>query len=59
MLSGERDDTWPVQLLDSMAVRLSARRTVIAGAEHSPNTDRPQETAAALAEFWDLHPPVV
>jgi pimeloyl-ACP methyl ester carboxylesterase len=59
VLSGERDDTWPVQLLDSMAVRLSARRTVIAGAEHSPNTDRPQATAAALAAFWDLHPPVV
>lgn len=53
VLSGERDDAWPVPLLDAMAVRLGARRSVIAGAEHSPNTDRPRETAAALAAFWD------
>ncbi|MFF5564536.1 alpha/beta fold hydrolase [Streptomyces sp. NPDC012623] len=55
VISGERDDTWPVPLLDAMAERLGARRTVIAGAQHSPNTDRPRETAAALAEFWDAH----
>ncbi|MFJ1889050.1 alpha/beta fold hydrolase [Streptomyces sp. NPDC088170] len=53
VLSGERDDTWPVPLLDEMARRLGAHRTRIAGAEHSPNTDRPKETAAALAAFWD------
>ncbi|GGY89835.1 alpha/beta fold hydrolase [Streptomyces poonensis] len=53
VLSGERDDTWPVPLLDGMAVRLGAHRTVIADAEHSPNTDRPEETARALADFWD------
>ncbi|MEV7867988.1 alpha/beta hydrolase [Streptomyces sp. NPDC088124] len=53
VISGERDDVWPVPLLDSMARRLGARRTVVAGAEHSPNTDRPAETAAALADFWD------
>ncbi|GAA2416742.1 alpha/beta hydrolase [Streptomyces pulveraceus] len=53
VLSGERDDTWPVPLLDEMARRLGAHRTRIAGAEHSPNTDRPMETAAALAAFWD------
>ncbi|MGW7710146.1 alpha/beta fold hydrolase [Streptomyces sp. NPDC054771] len=53
VLSGERDDTWPVPLLDGMARRLGAHRTRIAGAEHSPNTDRPKETAAALAAFWD------
>ncbi|MDV9198650.1 alpha/beta fold hydrolase, partial [Streptomyces sp. Wh19] len=47
------DDTWPVPLLDDMARRLGAHRTRIAGAEHSPNTDRPQETAAAIAAFWD------
>ncbi|MFF8615031.1 alpha/beta fold hydrolase [Streptomyces sp. NPDC015350] len=52
VLSGERDDVWPVPLLDEMAVRLDARRTRITGAEHSPNTDRPQETAAALVAFW-------
>ncbi|MET8858671.1 alpha/beta hydrolase [Streptomyces sp. NPDC004579] len=53
VLSGERDDTWPVALLDAMAVRLDARRTVVEGAEHSPNADQPMETAHALASFWD------
>ncbi|MEU1037494.1 alpha/beta hydrolase [Streptomyces sp. NPDC005907] len=53
VLSGACDDAWPVPLLDDMAVRLQARRSVVQGAEHSPNTDRPQETARALARFWD------
>lgn len=53
VLSGSRDDTWPVPLLDDMAVRLKARRTVIARAEHSPNTDQPAVTAKAIADFWD------
>jgi pimeloyl-ACP methyl ester carboxylesterase len=53
VLSGERDDTWPVPLLDEMSLRLRAHRTVIEGAEHSPNTDRPLETARAFADFWD------
>lgn len=53
VLSGERDDTWPVPLLDDMAVRLGAHRTVVDGAEHSPNTDRPEATARALTGFWD------
>ncbi|MCX4988621.1 MULTISPECIES: alpha/beta fold hydrolase [unclassified Streptomyces] len=53
VISGERDDTWPVSLLDTMAVRLDAHRTVVEGAEHSPNADQPLETARALAGFWD------
>ncbi|MGW7365198.1 alpha/beta fold hydrolase [Streptomyces sp. NPDC054841] len=53
VLSGARDDTWPVPLLDAMAERLGAHRTVIEGAEHSPNTDRPADTAEALIDFWD------
>ncbi|MDT0476316.1 alpha/beta hydrolase [Streptomyces sp. DSM 41014] len=53
VLSGARDDTWPVPLLDDMARGLGAHRTVVAGAEHSPNTDRPAETARAVADFWD------
>ncbi|MFI6690685.1 alpha/beta fold hydrolase [Streptomyces sp. NPDC050433] len=53
VMSGERDDTWPVPSLDEMARRLDARRTVIEGAEHSPNTDQPLRTAAALSAFWD------
>jgi pimeloyl-ACP methyl ester carboxylesterase len=53
VLSGHRDDTWPVPLLDDMADRLGAHRTVIPHAEHSPNTDQPEQTARALAAFWD------
>ncbi|MEV6840889.1 alpha/beta hydrolase [Streptomyces sp. NPDC051133] len=53
VLSGAQDDTWPLPLLDDMALRLHARRTVVDGAEHSPNTDRPLATAHALAGFWD------
>ncbi|WP_206739245.1 alpha/beta hydrolase [Streptomyces sp. L2] len=53
VLSGALDDTWPLTLLDEMAVRLNAQRTVIEGAEHSPNTDRPLATARAVADFWD------
>ncbi|MET9389709.1 alpha/beta fold hydrolase [Streptomyces sp. NPDC006624] len=53
VLSGAHDDTWPVPVLDDMAVRLNAHRTVVSGAEHSPNADRPLPTARALADFWD------
>ncbi|WP_030232475.1 MULTISPECIES: alpha/beta fold hydrolase [unclassified Streptomyces] len=53
VLSGAHDDTWPVATLDDMAVRLNARRTVVTGAEHSPNADQPLPTAEALADFWD------
>ncbi|CAL9574371.1 2-succinyl-6-hydroxy-2,4-cyclohexadiene-1-carboxylate synthase [Streptomyces sp. enrichment culture] len=53
VLSGVRDDTWPVADLDEMAVRLKAHRTVVDGAEHSPNVDAPAPTARALADFWD------
>ncbi|MCX5416459.1 alpha/beta fold hydrolase [Streptomyces sp. NBC_00059] len=53
VVSGERDDVWPVPLIDTMARRLGARRTVVEGAEHSPNTARPLETAASLVSFWN------
>ena len=53
VLSGASDDTWPVPVLDDMAARLNARRTVIPGAEHSPNADQPLRTAQAVADFWD------
>lgn len=52
VLSGQVDYAWPVPELDEMAVRLGARRVVIEGAEHSPNAERPAQTAAALAAFW-------
>ncbi|MFE6551958.1 alpha/beta fold hydrolase [Streptomyces sp. NPDC004096] len=53
VLSGGRDDTWPVPLLDEMATRLGAERTVVAQAEHSPNTEQPEQTARALTAFWE------
>ncbi|GGU42374.1 alpha/beta hydrolase [Streptomyces albospinus] len=52
VVSGAVDYAWPVPLMDEMARRLAARRTVIEGAEHSPNAERPAKTAEALAGFW-------
>lgn len=52
VLSGEVDYAWPVPWLDEMAVCLGARRVVIKDAGHSPNAERPAETAAALVAFW-------
>jgi pimeloyl-ACP methyl ester carboxylesterase len=46
------DYAWPVPLMDEMAERLSAHRTVIKGAGHSPNAERPLPTAEALIDFW-------
>lgn len=57
VVSGERDPIWPVPWLDGMAHRLDARRTVIPGTEHSPNAERPETTAKALADFWSGVPP--
>ncbi|MFE0041688.1 alpha/beta fold hydrolase [Streptomyces albireticuli] len=54
VVSGVRDYVWPVPSIDAMAEELSAARTVIDGAEHSPNAERPAATAGALARFWDL-----
>ncbi|KIZ14232.1 alpha/beta fold hydrolase [Streptomyces natalensis] len=52
VVSGTTDDAWPVPLMDDMARRLSARRTVIEGAGHSPNAERSAATAAELTRFW-------
>jgi pimeloyl-ACP methyl ester carboxylesterase len=52
VLSGAVDNAWPVPWLDDMAKHLDARRVVIEGAEHSPNTERPAATAEALTGFW-------
>ncbi len=52
VLSGERDYAWPVPEQSLMAERLGAARWTVAGAGHSPNAERPAETAAALAAFW-------
>ncbi|QKW21440.1 alpha/beta fold hydrolase [Kitasatospora sp. NA04385] len=52
VLSGERDYAWPVAEQAGMAARLDAARLVVPGSGHSPNAERPAETAAALAAFW-------
>ncbi|MEU5839666.1 alpha/beta hydrolase [Streptomyces diacarni] len=52
VVSGAEDDAWPVEWLDGMAGRLGARRTVVPGTGHSPNAERPRETARAVADFW-------
>jgi pimeloyl-ACP methyl ester carboxylesterase len=50
---GENDDAWPRAMQDQMARDLHAPVTVIPGAGHTPNEDRPAYTAAVLAAFWD------
>ncbi|MGK5626938.1 alpha/beta fold hydrolase [Streptomyces sp. URMC 123] len=57
VLSGAADYAWPVALMDAMAERLGAHRTVVEGAEHSPNAERPEVTAAALVRFWETVTP--
>ncbi|WP_405723642.1 alpha/beta hydrolase [Streptomyces sp. NBC_01537] len=52
VISGAVDHAWPPAWLDDMAKRLDASRAVIEGAEHSPNTERPEATAQALSAFW-------
>ncbi|WP_436979035.1 alpha/beta hydrolase [Streptomyces sp. enrichment culture] len=52
VLSGVRDGVWPIAQLDAMAARLRARRTIIRGSEHSPNSEQPAATAAELIDFW-------
>ncbi len=53
VLSGERDYAWPVPEMDAMAAATGARRTVVTGAEHSPNAEQPQQTAQALLTGWN------
>ena len=50
---GENDDAWPTAMQDQMAHDLDAPITVIPDAGHCPNEDRPEDTAAVIAEFWD------
>ncbi|MFG2478576.1 alpha/beta fold hydrolase [Streptomyces fagopyri] len=53
LLYGNRDDAWAPDLLAETARRLGAHETVVADAEHSPNLQQPQATAAALIAFWE------
>ncbi|MFE0420745.1 alpha/beta fold hydrolase [Streptomyces tendae] len=53
VVSGSPDLTWPPDGVRKMALALSARLITVPEGGHSPNVHRPDETAAALAEFWD------
>lgn len=50
---GEHDDAWPLAVQDRMASDLRAITSVISGASHCPNEDRPEYAAQVLADFWD------
>jgi pimeloyl-ACP methyl ester carboxylesterase len=49
---GEGDDAWLPDMQREMAARLGAQLAVIEGAGHSPATETPYPTAAALTAFW-------
>lgn len=49
---GEGDNAWTVDTQIEMGRRLGARITVIEGAAHTPNEDRPEATADMLVKFW-------
>lgn len=53
VLYGENDDAWPLDVQESMASRLSALRSCIPAAAHSPAVDAPATTAMALTKFWN------
>jgi len=55
VLSGETDYVWPPDWQAEMARRLDADFVQVPGAGHSPNAERPEGTAAALAAFWSRH----
>ncbi|GAB3564064.1 alpha/beta fold hydrolase [Spelaeicoccus albus] len=49
---GEFDTAWPIDWQREMAERLGATYSVLAGGEHSPQFEAPDETLAALTDFW-------
>lgn len=53
VVTGERDDAWPVDVQAEMARRLGTEQVLAADAEHSPAYEQPDTTVAALAEFLD------
>lgn len=53
VIRGENDDAWPHDLQSQMAADLGVEIQIISDAGHCPNEDRPQETAEAIARFWN------
>jgi pimeloyl-ACP methyl ester carboxylesterase len=53
VVQGKRDRrVWPKSKFAAMAATLGARHIVIKDAAHSPSMEAPEETMAALLEFW-------
>lgn len=53
---GEFDTAWPIDWQRDMADRLGGRYSVLAGGMHSPQFEAPEETLAALTDFWNSTP---
>ncbi len=49
---GDQDDVWPPEAQREMAIGLGAHLTELGGIGHSPATEAPDATAAALVAFW-------
>ncbi|WP_150307603.1 alpha/beta fold hydrolase [Planctomonas psychrotolerans] len=49
---GENDDAWPHDWQKDMAERLDAPYVIVPDAGHSPQVDRPEESARVLVSFW-------
>ncbi|NUU20837.1 MAG: alpha/beta hydrolase [Streptomycetaceae bacterium] len=52
VMHGENDEPWAPAAQSRMARDLGARYVVIADAGHTPNEEKPEETAKALTDFW-------
>ncbi len=52
VLTGEQDNRWSPASQAAMARRLGAAHVLIPAAGHSPNTENPPATVAALLQFW-------
>ena len=52
VLFGDQDDVWPPALQAATAARLGARTVALPAVGHSPAADAPEQTVAALLEFW-------
>jgi pimeloyl-ACP methyl ester carboxylesterase len=52
VVCGAEETTWPVEQQRTMAEQLGARFETIPQAGHSPNTEKPEELARVLLDFW-------
>jgi pimeloyl-ACP methyl ester carboxylesterase len=52
VLFGEADDAWTPEVQREMAARLDCPVVVVPGAAHSPAVENPDDTVAALVEFF-------